>query len=149
MAQLCLYMATKHSRKELKALAFELFMNTDFSQKEIADKIGVSEVTISKWKSDGSWEDLKGAETITSKKITSNIYQEMYKMSLAGSALNADKLIKLAATIEKLSDRRLTVSHYINAFKDFTTYLFEKDPELAKRANLLMQEFIQEKINGK
>lgn len=73
----------------------------------------------------------------------------MHNLSQAGSALNADKLIKLAATIEKLSDRRLTISHYINAFKDLTTYFFEKDPELAKRANLYMQDFIQEKINGK
>lgn len=149
MVQLCLNMATKHSRKELKALAFELFMQTDFSQKQIADKIGISEVTISKWKSEGNWEDLKGAETITAKKITANIYQEMFKLSQAGSALNADKMIKLAATIEKLSDRRLAISHYINAFKDLSTFLFEKDPELGKRANLLMNEFIQEKINGK
>ena len=138
----------KHSRKEIQALAFELFMNTDFSQKEIAEKVGVSEVTVSKWKSEGLWGELKGAGTITPRRIIANIYNEMHDLSLKGANINADKLVKLAAAIEKISDRKLSVSHYINAFKDLTTFLFERDPELAKRSNLLMQEFIQGKING-
>lgn len=141
-------MAKNKKGSEAKAIAFELFMNTDFSQKEIAEKVGVSEVTLTKWKKDNNWESLKGAETITARKIVANIYSEMYKLSEASSNVNADKLIKLAAAIEKLSDRRITVSQYINSFKDLTTYLFEKDPEVAKKVNMYMQEFIQEKING-
>lgn len=137
----------KRTLDDKKNLAFELFMNTDKSQKDIAEIVGVAEKTISKWKQQGKWEELKGAETVTAQKIVANLYQKAYELSEA-DVLDADKIIKIANSIEKLSDKRVTVSNTINVFKEFTGWLMKENTKLAKAINTEMKKYVNEKVNG-
>ena len=134
-------------REEKKAIALDLFLDTDKTQKEIAEIVNVTEKTVTKWKVEGDWDLLKSASTITARNIIDNIYQKMHELSLSDK-LEADKLIKLASTIEKLSNKKVTVSQIINVFKDFTTWAFGEDPELAKQINLLQKKYVNNKIGS-
>tara|TARA_R110002051_G_scaffold297564_2_gene363972 strand:- start:29529 stop:29954 length:426 start_codon:yes stop_codon:yes gene_type:complete len=141
-------MAGNLTNKDKKALALELYLNTDKNGKEICAIAHVTEKTFGKWKNDGDWELLKSAQTITAHNIISNLYQKAYEESLKDD-INADKLAKLAATIEKLSDRKVTVSNTINVFREFTKWAFDAQPELAKQINTLQGKFVDFKINEK
>lgn len=133
--------------EDKKAISMELFMETDKSQKEIASIVGTTEKTLTKWKVEGDWELLKQAQTITAKNIITNLYDKAYKLSLADD-VNADKLVKLANTIEKLQNKKVTISHIINVFKDFTTFAFGENAELAKEINVLQKKYVDFKIAG-
>jgi len=58
----------KRTKQEMKALedyAKMLFVYDKLTQKEISIKIGVSEVTISKWVNVGNWDDYRKAISVT------------------------------------------------------------------------------------
>jgi uncharacterized protein YjcR len=137
----------KLSNEDKKSLAYDLYMNTDKTQNEICDIIGIAPKTLTKWKQDGLWEELKGATTITANNIITNIYKKMHEMTLE-ERLNADALAKLARVIEVVSDKKYTISQVINVFKEFTNWLFPKDAEAAKALNKHMKVFVDELING-
>lgn len=130
-----------------KAISMELFMETDKSQKEIATIVGTTEKTFTKWKVDGDWELLKQAQTITAKNIITNLYNKAYELSLADK-VDADKLVKLANTIEKLQNKKVSIAHIINVFKDFTTFAFGENAELAKQINVLQKKYVDFKVSG-
>lgn len=139
-------MAKKLSYKEKESIAYELFMDTDKSGKEIAGIVGITEKTFSKWKNDGNWELHKQASSITAGAIITNLYEKAYNLSLE-EKVNADQLIKLATTIEKLSNKKVTVSQTINVFKDFIKWALPESPEIAKEINQLMRKYVDYKVN--
>lgn len=140
-------MGKKLTNEDKKALAQQLFLDTDKIQKEIAAIAQVTEKTLTKWKNEGDWELLRQAQTVTSANLISNLYQKAYDLSLE-EKIDADKLVKLANTIEKLSNKKVTVSNIINVFKEFTSWAFGENPELAKQINLLQRKYVDHKING-
>lgn len=80
----------KLSNDDKKALAHDLFMNTDKTQNEICSIVGVTPPTLTKWSQDGMWRELKGATTITASNITANIYKKMFEMTTGeGELVNA------------------------------------------------------------
>jgi hypothetical protein len=139
--------AKKDAGFDKAELALDLYLHTDKSQKEICEIVGWTEKTFTANKIKNNWEELKGAGAITSAKIVTNLYKKLHDLSGADS-LDADKLIKTAKAIEALSNKKATISQIINVFKDFTTWAFGKNAELAKEINRLQNEFINEKVNG-
>lgn len=142
-------------RDQKRNIAFELYCNTGMTQEQIAESVGVTAKTVGEWKRKYNWEEIKGAETVTSRKITSNLYRLAYKITeelveegKEPSAKQIDQLAKIAKSIEQLSDHRVTVSQAINVFKEFTTWLFTRDQELAKKINKHQQVYINELINA-
>lgn len=134
------------SRADKEALALDLFLNTDKPQREICEIVGWTEKTFTEKKKKGKWDELKSAHTLTANKIISNIYKKLSEET-EKDRLDADKIIKLANSIEKLSDRQATISQIINVFKEFTTFTMELNPELAKKINEFQKKFIDHKIN--
>lgn len=148
MQHLCtMSKAVKSTREQKKNQALDLFLNTDLSQKAICDIIDVSEKTFSAWKAVNNWDTLKSATLLTSGRIVKNLYEKALKLSEEDN-LDADKMIKLAKSIESLSQRKTTLSQTLNVFKDFTAYAFTKNPELAKEINKLMQIYINDKVSS-
>lgn len=141
-------MAGRMNLSDKKAMAQELTLNTDKTGKEIAQIVKITEKTYSKWKREGDWDLLKQASTVTAANIINNLYKQAHDLSLE-DAVNADKLVKIANTIEKLSNRRTTVSSIINVFKDFTSWAYGQEPELAKQINDLQRKYVDYKINEK
>ncbi len=138
----------KISLDEKKIIAQDLYFDTDKSQKEICKIVGITEKTFTKWKVDGEWEMLKNATTVTARKIIDNLYQRAFKLS-EDEKSKPDDIIKIANSIEKLSNKKVTISQIINVFKDFTSYAFNEDPKLAKEINLLQKKYVDYKIGEK
>ena len=138
----------KLSNDEKYAIAQDLFLETDKTQKEIAEIVHVTEKTLGKWKTEGEWEMLKNASTVTARKIIDNLYKRAHTLSEDPTS-KPDDIIKIANSIEKLSNKRVTVSQIINVFKDFTSYAFNQDAELAKEINLLQKKYVDYKIGEK
>ncbi len=136
------------SAKEKRDMAYDLYMNTDKTQVEICDVVDWSERTFSENKKKGNWDELKSAMELTSQKIIVNIYRRLQDATKEGVKLDSDAIIKLAKSIEHLSDRKVTISNIINVFKEFTSWLMNEDPELAKTINELQKKYVVYKING-
>lgn len=134
------------SRKQKETDAFDLFLRTDMNQKQICEIVGWSERTFTTKKKEGNWEALKEAASVSSAAIIGNLYKQAHELSLA-EKVDADKLIKIAKSIEMLSDNKVTASHYINVFKGFTSWLIGQDKELARTVNGLQQKFLIDFIN--
>lgn len=133
--------------EDKKAIAQQLYLETGKTQKEIAQIAHVTEKTLGKWKNEGDWELLRQAQTITAQNIISNLYERAHEISQE-KVIDADKLVKIANSIEKLSDRKVTISNIINVFKEFTSWAFDQDAELAKEINVLQRRFVDYKVNG-
>ncbi|WP_312296871.1 hypothetical protein [Chryseobacterium sp.] len=135
----------KLSGDEKYAIAQDLYLETDKTQKEIAQIVHVTEKTLGKWKTEGEWELLKSASTVTARKIIDNLYKRAHILSEDPKSKPND-IIQIANSIEKLSNKKVTVSQIINVFKDFITYAFSQNPELAKEINLLQKKYVDHKI---
>jgi len=135
------------SRSDKRELAFDLYLNTDKTQKEICSIVGWTEKTFTENKEKGVWDALKGATTITAANITRKLYLKLEELTDADK-IDADALIKVTKSIEFLSNKKVTASQLINCFKLFTTWFFAKKPDMAKEVNKFQMEFINEFISN-
>lgn len=131
-----------------REISLDLYLNTDKTQKQICEIVGWTEKTFISNKDKGNWESLKGAQTITAQNIISKLYLKIEKLiNKNDDDVEADKLIKIAKAIESLSNKKVTLSHHINCAKDFTTWFWGVNPELAKEFNKYQQRFITERAS--
>ena len=135
------------SNEDKKVIAYDLYMNTQLSQKEICEKVKITPATFTSWKQKHDWEVHKQAFSITAQNIISNLMQKAYEMSTA-EKVNPDGVLKLVKSIEGLSANKVTISNIINVFKEFTKWEFERNPELAKKINAEMKFFVDDKIDA-
>lgn len=135
------------SNEDKKAIAYDLYMNTQLSQKEICAKVHVTTATFTAWKKKHEWEIHKQAFSITSQNIISNLMQKAYEMSNQ-EKVNPDGVLKLVKSIEGLSANKVTISNIINVFKEFTSWAFDKNPEIAKEINKLQKQYVDHKISA-
>lgn len=153
---------TKAEQNQKKELARMYYMNGD-SQRNIAEKIGVSAQTLSKWAEQNEWAKKRAAQNITRPELvnkllmTINTLIEQVNESddpnlIAGLG---DKLSKLSTTIEKL-DKKASVVDAIEVFMAFgkwlqyrATFDDEITPELLKAVNKYQDLYISELITKK
>jgi transcriptional regulator with XRE-family HTH domain len=153
---------TKAELLQKKELARMYYMNGD-SQKNIAEKVGVSPQTIGKWVEQDDWAKKRAAQNITRPELvnklllTINTLIEQVNDSddpnlIAGLG---DKLSKLSTTIEKL-DKKASVVDAIEVFVAFgkwlqyrATFDDEITPELLKAVNKYQDLYISELITKK
>ena len=106
-----------------------LFMQGE-PQKVIAEKVGVSAQTITKWVNDGDWQAARSAANITRPELVNKILKSIDVLvedlvnepSPEKTAAAADKLVKFAATIERL-DKKTSVVDIIEVFMAFSKWL--------------------------
>ena len=129
---------TKAELENKKQLGRSLYLS-GMDQQEIAERLGVSRVTISNWCSREGWKEARAASVNQSDDPT-----------LIGSL--ADKLSKLSAVVEKL-DKKANVVDAVEVFMAFNKWLqynSEFDPEitpdLIKAINKYQNKFLMEKM---
>lgn len=150
-------MKTKKELEEKKEYARLLFMQGD-TQKVIAEKTGVSAVTVNRWVADGGWQEQRAAANITRPELVNKLLHtidrliEQVNESKDPEAFNSlgDKLAKLSTTIERL-DKKASVVDVIEVFMAFSKWLqyqsqFDDEitPELIKTINKYHNKYIYE-----
>jgi transcriptional regulator with XRE-family HTH domain len=138
---------SKSDKLDKEEIAFDLFVSTDMTQEEIAELVGVAPRTIWKWKKDNNWDEARNARKVTNRNLVTKLNARLSKL-LDDDTSSSDEIAKLASSIERLKDERITVSGLINSFKAFTSWLFARDPELAKKVNKLQNDFVMEQTSN-
>lgn len=120
----------KMRRNKAVELAKILFMNNEPMQ-VIADRVGYSRVTISKWADDEKWREIRAAKNVTRPELVNKLLQQidnLLESALSGDKPDdamaglADRLSKLAAIVSKL-DKETNVVDSIDVFMRFNTWL--------------------------
>lgn len=119
------------------------------TQKEIADKVGVSRNTISAWIKEGGWDSFRAAKAITRKELVHKMLEQINE-KLESKDWTADEIVKAASAIEKL-DKQTNIVTIIEVFTAYNTWLVgrmqidkELTPELVKVMNRYQDLFIGE-----
>ena len=89
------------------------FVPSGMEQTEIADKIGISRVTVSKWCSAEGWKEARAAKSITRPELVNKLLLTIDKLIEQVNASEdanliaglGDKLAKLSSVIEKLDKK--------------------------------------------
>lgn len=144
-----------------KSLARSLYL-AGMEQTEIADKVGVSRVTVSKWCTADGWKEARAAKQITRPELVNKllltidtlieqVHQSEDPNMIAGLG---DKLAKLSSVIEKL-DKKANVVDAIEVFMAFSRWLEyrsqtdpEITPELLKAINKYQDKYLIESMGA-
>ncbi len=151
---------TKSEIERKKSLGRSLYLS-GMELTEIADQLGVSRVSVSKWCSAGGWKEARAAKNITRPELVNKLLLaidnliEQVNTSGDPEAIGtlADKLSKLSATIEKL-DKKANVIDAIEVFMAFNKWIQDQacydpeiTPELIKAINKYQNKFLMEKMS--
>ncbi len=152
---------TKQEIEKKKELGRSLYLS-GMEQTEIADKLSVSRVTVSKWCTSEGWKEARAAKCITRPELVNkllltidNLIQQVNRSNdpnlIAGLG---DKLSKLSSVIEKL-DKKANVVDAIEVFMAFSKWLEyrsqtdpELTPDLIKAINKYQDKYIVETMGA-
>lgn len=114
--------ATKTNNEGKKQLAYFLFMQNT-PQKDIASRVGVTEKTIGKWKTEDNWEAKRAAKTISMDELIVKALQKINEL-LDSPNFNADAFAKAVAQLKSLKSNN-TVDDEIMTFMNFQNFLIQ------------------------
>ena len=153
---------TKAETEKKKSLARSLYL-AGMEQNEIAEKVEVSRVTISKWCNADGWKEARAAKNVTRPELVNKLLLTIDKLItevnesedptlIAGIG---DKLAKLSSVIEKL-DKMANVVDAIEVFMAFSKWLEYRatidpsvTPELIKTINKFQDMYLTEQMGIK
>lgn len=150
---------TRADIERLKSVARQLYLS-GMELQEIAEKVNVSRVTLSRWVKEGGWKEARAAKNVTRTELVNKLLLAIDNLitqvneSGDPNAIGtlADKLSKLSATIEKL-DKKANVVDAIEVFMAFNRWIQDQasydpeiTPELIKAINKYQNKFLMEKM---
>lgn len=151
---------TRADIERLKSVARQLYLS-GMELQEIAEKVNVSRVTLSRWVKEGGWKEARAAKNVTRTELVNKLLLAIDNLitqvneSGDPNAIGtlADKLSKLSATIEKL-DKKANVVDAIEVFMAFNRWIQDQasydpeiTPELIKAINKYQNKFLMEKMS--
>lgn len=153
---------TKAEIEKKKSLARSLFLS-GMEQTEIAEKVDVSRVTISKWCTFEGWKEARAAKNVTRPELVNKLLLTIDTLITQVNSSDdptliaglGDKLAKLSAVIEKL-DKKANVVDAIEVFMAFSKWIEYRStidpdvtPELVKAINKYQDLYITEQMGIK
>jgi DNA-binding XRE family transcriptional regulator len=139
--------------KQKKDWAELLVKRTMMNQKEIAEKVGVTPKTMSKWWDEQNWDTLRTSFFITKGQELQRVYQQISALNddisnreqRWATSREADTLSKLASTARAL-ESEANLADTIDVFLKFTDWIREVDFDKAKEINDLMDAYIKDSL---
>ncbi len=145
--------ALNNSQK--KQWAQTLYLRENLTQLEIAERVGVSRVTVSKWVRDGKWEEQKAGITLTRQEQVANLYRQVAEINRTiatrhegerfPNSKEADILGKLSAAIRNM-EQETGIADIISVLTAFIEWLRPLDLDKAKEITRLADAFIKDKL---
>lgn len=143
------------SNAQKKEWAKTLYLRENLTQQEIADRVGVSRVTVSNWVRAGKWEEQKAGLTLTRQEQVANLYRQVAEINRAISARaegerypnskEADILGKLSASIRNM-EQETGIADIISVLTGFIEWLRPIDLDKAKELTRLSDAYIKDKL---
>ena len=148
-------MAADLTNAQKKEWAKTLYLRENLTQQEIADRVGVSRVTVSNWVRAGKWEEQKAGLTLTRQEQVANLYRQVAEINRAISARaegerypnskEADILGKLSASIRNM-EQETGIADIISVLTGFIEWLRPLDLDKAKELTRLSDAYIKDKL---
>ena len=145
--------ALNNSQK--KQWAQTLYLRENLTQQEIAERVGVSRVTVSKWVRDGKWEEQKAGLTLTRQEQVANLYRQVAEINRTiakraegerfPNSKEADILGKLSAAIRNM-EQEAGIADVISVLTSFIEWLRPLDLDKAKELTRLADAFIKDRL---
>jgi transposase len=141
-------------RKEIeKEYAKLLFIKHGLNQKQVAERVKVTEKTLAKWIVDGKWNDQKRSLMSTRTNIIRELENqiELWKEAIAEredklvSPKEADMLIKLVSGIKKF-ETEIGVGEIVTTMMELISFIQPIDFEFSKRLSGYADAYIKSKI---
>ncbi len=140
------------SIKQKKEWAKTLYVREHMSQKDVAEKVGISKVTMNKWVKDGDWNKLRQSLLITRDEQLRRLYMQLDELNTAimerepgkrfAEAKEADTISKLTNSIKRM-ETEASVADVVEVSKKFLDWLRPIAPTQAKDIANVMDEFIK------
>lgn len=141
--------------KQKKEWAGMLYLKENLTQQEIADKVGVSRVTVNKWIKAEMWEQRKAGLTLTREEQIGLLYQQVAEINRNiknreegkrfATSKEADVLIKLSSAIKKM-ETESGIADIIDVGMRFIEFLRPVNLELAKDVTRMFDLFVKSSI---
>lgn len=136
-----------------KEYAKSLYIGGGLTQKEIAERVSVTEKTLAKWIKEGKWENLKKSLLTTKQNQLSFLYDQLdflntdiskrdFKVAVGKEA---DTIIKLTASINRL-ETETSIGDTVEVARNFIEFVRQQDLDLAKTITNLFDVFITAKM---
>lgn len=148
-------MAADLTNAQKKEWAKTLYLRENLTQQEIADRVGVSRVTVSNWVRAGKLEEQKAGLTLTRQEQVANLYRQVAEINRAISARaegerypnskEADILGKLSASIRNM-EQETGIADIISVLTGFIEWLRPLDLDKAKELTRLADAYIKDKL---
>lgn len=140
-----------------KGIAKSLYLDGNYTQEEIADKVGTTRQTVSRWVKAENWEEIKASVTITPAQIIAQWNRQIVEINKKinsradgerfATTQEADAISKLAGSIKKL-ETDIGVPDCVSVAMRFLSWLRPLDIEAAKQFNNLFDAFIKDQAAG-
>ena len=141
-----------------KQKAEELFLNTEKTQKEIADAVGIDPKTLYRWMQQGQWRELKSATRRMPSVLVENIYAQLDDINYGiaqrergnrhptkDESLTINRLVNCIAKVKKQTSQGQNTEFLMN----FINYVQPKNDVLAKTLTEYGSAFLnQTKVQG-
>ncbi|MBP4140028.1 DDE transposase family protein [Flavobacterium geliluteum] len=136
-----------------KEYAKSLYIGGGLTQKEIAERVSVTEKTLTKWIKEGKWDNLKKSLLTTKQNQLSFLYDQLdflntdiskrdFKVAVGKEA---DTIIKLTASINRL-ETETSIGDTVEVARNFIEFVRHQDLELAKTITNFFDVYITAKM---
>lgn len=146
---------TDLTNAQKKEWAKTLYLRENLTQQEIAERVGVSRVTVSNWVRSGKWEGQKAGLTLTRQEQVANLYRQVAEINRSistraegerfPSSKEADILGKLSAAIRNM-EQETGIADIISVLTGFVEWLRPLDLDKAKELTRLADAYIKDKL---
>ncbi len=143
------------TRHKMKEWAEMLFLRANYTNQEIAEKVGVSISTIGKWMKQDRWQEKKARIITTRSEELNRIYEQLNNVNdmimsrprdiRFANNKEADIISKLTAAARNL-ENDVSIANIIDVFTEYTDWLRQHDIKKAKEHIHLMDEFVKYKL---
>lgn len=148
-------MASTLTKGQKKSIAKELYLHGDYTFEEIADKVGSTRQTVSRWSHEEGWAEIKASMTVGKEKTLKHLYAHVQTINdailsregeeRAPTPKEADTIAKLSAAIAKL-EQESGIREYVSAGMAFLGWLRETDPKKAVEFSIAWDAFIKSRL---
>lgn len=148
-------MAKKLTNLQKREWAQMLYTKERLSQKEIADRVGVTEKTISNWKLRFEWDALGQSINVTKEVQLKRMYAQLNRLTQAIEDKEENKypdikeintMTQLTNNIQKL-ETETSVAEIIDVGMKFINFIRKDDWAMAQTITRLLDAFVQDSMN--
>lgn len=146
---------TDFSIQQKKDIARQLFVKGEFTQAEIAEKVGVSKVTINKWVKAENWDKEKISIAASRQEQLKKFYNQLAEINNTierrpegqrfATPAEADAISKLTKAIENL-EKETSLTDTITVITEILEWLRPQNIEKAKEFSGIFDLYIKSKL---